>query len=127
MEDSSSRDQKDLHLHWQHRKCHAHPHGDDARCRNRQIGFRVLDWDCRQAVRVGRLSVSPTFVFLRVLLLDLNTTSRFFYAAERTEDGKDKGAALDGPAHGDFYAHLASNPDLPCHATFVKDKGYVSF
>ena len=39
-----------------------------------------------------------------------------------------KGIAPDGPAHGDFYAQLAkSTADIPWHATFVKDKGYISF
>lgn len=39
-----------------------------------------------------------------------------------------KGMALDGPAHGDFYVQLAkSTSGVPWQATFVKDKGYVSF
>ncbi|MCJ1396790.1 hypothetical protein MMC18_009682 [Xylographa bjoerkii] len=53
---------------------------------------------------------------------------RFIYADERHPDGKFKGMALDGPAHGDFYAQLAKSTEgVPWHATFVKDKGYVSF
>ncbi|KAK9235975.1 hypothetical protein V1525DRAFT_408368 [Lipomyces kononenkoae] len=53
---------------------------------------------------------------------------RFFYAAERTEDGKNKGTAIDGTAHGGFYAQLANHDEnVPWHATFVKDKGYVQF
>ncbi|KAI1472656.1 NAD(P)-binding protein [Daldinia caldariorum] len=53
---------------------------------------------------------------------------RFFYADERTEDGKATGAAVDGAAHGEFYAQLASHEgNVPWHATFVKDKGYVQF
>jgi hypothetical protein len=36
--------------------------------------------------------------------------------------------ALDGTAHGEFYAQLASQKEeVPWHATFVKDKGYVQF
>lgn len=36
--------------------------------------------------------------------------------------------ALNGPAHSDFYAQLAKSTEgVPWHATFVKDKGYVSF
>lgn len=53
---------------------------------------------------------------------------RFIYADERHPDGKLKGMALDGPAHGDFYAQLANSTEgVPWHATFVKDRGYVSF
>ena len=54
--------------------------------------------------------------------------SRFFYADERKEDGSSKGAALDGPAHGEFYAQLVEHEDqVPWEATFVKGKGYVQF
>ncbi|KAI0378123.1 hypothetical protein F5Y04DRAFT_163728 [Hypomontagnella monticulosa] len=54
--------------------------------------------------------------------------SRFFYADERNGDGSSKGMAIDGPAHGDFYAQLANHVEnVPWHATFVKDKGYVKF
>jgi hypothetical protein len=36
--------------------------------------------------------------------------------------------ALDGVAHGEFYAQLANHEEnVPWHATFVKDKGYVQF
>ncbi|KAI0809512.1 hypothetical protein GGR55DRAFT_178277 [Xylaria sp. FL0064] len=53
---------------------------------------------------------------------------RFFYADERTEDGKSVEALVDGPAHGEFYAQLANHEDdVPWHATFVKGKGYVKF
>ncbi|KAF7190855.1 3-oxoacyl-[acyl-carrier-protein] reductase FabG [Pseudocercospora fuligena] len=53
---------------------------------------------------------------------------RFHYADERHPDGRLKGLELDGEAHGDFYAHLASQEEnLPWHATFVKSKGYVKF
>ncbi|KAI1144309.1 hypothetical protein F5Y05DRAFT_407706 [Hypoxylon sp. FL0543] len=53
---------------------------------------------------------------------------RFFYADERQADGKLIGAALDGPAHGEFYAQLANHEEnVPWHATFVKGKGYVQF
>lgn len=38
-----------------------------------------------------------------------------------------KGFALDGAAHGDFYMQLAKHENIPWHATFVKDKGYVKF
>jgi hypothetical protein len=54
--------------------------------------------------------------------------ARFFYADERHGDGKFKGMALDGGAHGEFYAQLANQEEsVPWHATFVKDKGYVQF
>ncbi|KAK9482887.1 hypothetical protein V1527DRAFT_521768 [Lipomyces starkeyi] len=54
---------------------------------------------------------------------------RFFYADERHGDGKNKGMELDGLAHGEFYAQLANHDgeNVPWHATFVKDMGYVQF
>ncbi|KAI1474844.1 hypothetical protein K445DRAFT_77261 [Daldinia sp. EC12] len=53
---------------------------------------------------------------------------RFFYVDERYEDGKTKGNAIDGAAHGEFFAQLANHEgNVPWHATFVKDKGYVQF
>ncbi|KAK4937992.1 hypothetical protein LTR10_021481 [Elasticomyces elasticus] len=53
---------------------------------------------------------------------------RFFFADERQENGGSKAVGLDGPAHGEFYAQLASHEgNIPWQATFVKDKGYVQF
>ncbi|KAF2149195.1 hypothetical protein K461DRAFT_245802, partial [Myriangium duriaei CBS 260.36] len=52
---------------------------------------------------------------------------RFFYADERYAGGKLKGGAVDGPAHGEFYAQLADHAVVPWHATFVKDQGYAKF
>ncbi|KAI0438317.1 NAD(P)-binding protein [Xylaria telfairii] len=53
---------------------------------------------------------------------------RFFYADERTEDGKIKGMQLDGPAHAEFYAELVKHEGkVPWDATFVKGKGHVKF
>ncbi|KAH8660085.1 hypothetical protein BX600DRAFT_438309 [Xylariales sp. PMI_506] len=53
---------------------------------------------------------------------------RFFYADERTAEGKLKGMQLDGPAHGEFYEQLAKHEgNVPWHATFVKGEGYVQF
>ncbi|KAH4954096.1 hypothetical protein HBI78_230480 [Parastagonospora nodorum] len=53
---------------------------------------------------------------------------RFFYADERHPDGKNKGMAFDGPAHGEYYHELAQHPDgVPWQATFVKGQGYRSF
>ncbi|KAL2822877.1 hypothetical protein BJX63DRAFT_438860 [Aspergillus granulosus] len=53
---------------------------------------------------------------------------RFHYADERAEGGSSKGPNLDGPAHGEFYAQLASHEgNVPWHATFVAGKGYSSF
>ena len=64
---------------------------------------------------------------VETLQLSLIAT-RFFYADERASDGKSKGQALDGDAHAEFFAQLATKPrDVPWHATFVKDKGYVKF
>jgi hypothetical protein len=63
-----------------------------------------------------------------MLALILGNVYRFIYADERHPDGKMKGRDLDGAAHGAFYAQLAeSTSGIPWHATFVKDKGYVSF
>ena len=54
--------------------------------------------------------------------------ARFFYADERTAEGSIKGMALDGPAHGEFYAQLANHEaNVPWQATFVKGKGFVQF
>ncbi|KAL4816960.1 hypothetical protein BDW67DRAFT_184415 [Aspergillus spinulosporus] len=52
---------------------------------------------------------------------------RFFYTDERADEaGNGKGPNLDGPAHGEFYVHLATHEGgVPWHATFVKGKGYV--
>ncbi|KAH7395211.1 hypothetical protein DE146DRAFT_678975 [Phaeosphaeria sp. MPI-PUGE-AT-0046c] len=53
---------------------------------------------------------------------------RFFYADERNEDGSNKGMQIDGDAHAEFYADLASGEaDVPWHATFVKGEGYRKF
>ncbi|KAL1608178.1 hypothetical protein SLS60_003117 [Paraconiothyrium brasiliense] len=66
-------------------------------------------------------------VFLLQRDLALTQPSRFFYADERREDGTVKGN-IDGPYHGEFFAHLATHEEkLPWQATFVKDKGYVHF
>ena len=52
----------------------------------------------------------------------------FFYADERNADGSQKGLQLDGDAHAEFFAQLASGEgEVPWHATFVKGKGYVKF
>lgn len=60
-------------------------------------------------------------------IISPNTLNSFYYADERQEDGKLKGAELDGPAHGDFYAQLVAHKSIPWHATFVKGRGYVAF
>ncbi|KAL4904752.1 hypothetical protein BDW74DRAFT_21507 [Aspergillus multicolor] len=53
---------------------------------------------------------------------------RFFYADERLDSGEPKGPNIDGPAHAEFFAQLASHEgEVPWLATFVKDKGYVKF
>ncbi|KAF2444621.1 NAD(P)-binding protein [Karstenula rhodostoma CBS 690.94] len=53
---------------------------------------------------------------------------RFFYADERNADGSIKGMAIDGEAHADFFAQLASGEgEVPWNATFVKGQGYVKF
>ncbi|KAI0457200.1 hypothetical protein F5B21DRAFT_99841 [Xylaria acuta] len=53
---------------------------------------------------------------------------RFFYADERATDGDAMGGKIDGPAHAEFFAQLASHEgNVPWLATFVKGKGYVKF
>ncbi|KAL4792957.1 hypothetical protein BDV19DRAFT_367374 [Aspergillus venezuelensis] len=53
---------------------------------------------------------------------------RFFYVDERDEEGKPKVQGLDGPAHAEFFASLVDREDeVPWHATFVKNRGYVKF
>ena len=57
-----------------------------------------------------------------------NAPDSFFYADERNADGSLKGMQLDGDAHAEFFAQLASGEvEVPWHATFVKGKGYVKF
>ncbi|KAL5336255.1 hypothetical protein BJX70DRAFT_373113, partial [Aspergillus crustosus] len=53
---------------------------------------------------------------------------RFFYADERKADGNLVGNDLNGPAHAEFFAQLASHEgNIPWFATFVAGKGYVKF
>ncbi|KAL3454466.1 hypothetical protein BJX65DRAFT_301106 [Aspergillus insuetus] len=54
---------------------------------------------------------------------------RFHYTDERGPGGvKGKGPNLDGPAHGELYAQLASHEgNIPWHATFVAGEGYGKF
>lgn len=54
---------------------------------------------------------------------------RFIYADQRQPDGKLAGPTVSGPAHADFFSQLAASgaENVPWHATFVKDKGYVKF
>lgn len=62
------------------------------------------------------------------LFSDVPGLPRFFYADERHGDGQSKGMAVDGAAHAEFYAQLVNHEEnVPWHATFVKDKGYVQF
>ena len=48
---------------------------------------------------------------------------------ERKPDGSSKGQAIDGQAHGEFIASLVEreNDEVPWHATFVAEEGYVKF
>lgn len=54
----------------------------------------------------------------------------FYYADERTAEGKSAGMNVDGPGHADFYLELVNrspeNPG-PIIETFVSGKGYVKF
>jgi Mn-containing catalase len=56
------------------------------------------------------------------------SVSRFIYADQRGEGGEPAYAAVDGPAHAEFYTQLADNSEgVPWLATFVKGKGHVKF
>ena len=64
---------------------------------------------------------------IRDVVADLDFC-RFFYADERNGDGSIKGMAIDGPAHGEFFAQLVTHEGkVPWDATFVKGKGFVKF
>lgn len=53
---------------------------------------------------------------------------RFFYVDERKPDGNVKGAAIDGPAHAEFFVDLVEGEaSAPWQATFVAGQGYVDF
>ncbi|KAK7225422.1 hypothetical protein V2G26_013425 [Clonostachys chloroleuca] len=53
---------------------------------------------------------------------------RFFYTDERKSDGQPVSTEIDGDAHSEFYLELITHEgQIPWHATFVKDQGYVQF
>ena len=53
---------------------------------------------------------------------------KFYYADERTPDGGPVSSKVSGEAHAQFYYDLVHGAgNTPWLATFVKDKGYVSF
>jgi hypothetical protein len=55
------------------------------------------------------------------------TSSRFYYADERKEDGSPK-YRVDGDAHADLYWSLAQGETQgPWLQTFVKGMGYKAF
>lgn len=63
-----------------------------------------------------------------LLMFLLTSFNSFIYADERNADGSMKGMSLDGEAHAQFFADIASGKEeVPWHATFVKGKGYVTF
>ncbi|KAL6816454.1 hypothetical protein J3E69DRAFT_345483 [Trichoderma sp. SZMC 28015] len=52
----------------------------------------------------------------------------FYFADERTPEGKAIGGAISGPAHAEVYLQLADGKvDAPWHTTFVAGKGIVDF
>ncbi|RFU81833.1 short-chain dehydrogenase reductase sdr [Trichoderma arundinaceum] len=52
----------------------------------------------------------------------------FYFADERTPEGRPVGNDISGPAHAEFYLQLAEHKvDAPWHATFVAGKGLVDF
>ncbi|KAH6884484.1 hypothetical protein B0T10DRAFT_539882 [Thelonectria olida] len=53
---------------------------------------------------------------------------KFYYADERKADGSPAYGAIDGPAHAEFYTHLAETAEQgPWQQTFVKGSGYKKF
>jgi hypothetical protein len=53
---------------------------------------------------------------------------RFYYADERSADGRLVGRTISGEAHAKMYKELAeSKTQGPWLQTFVKGKGYVNF
>ena len=53
---------------------------------------------------------------------------KFYFADERTQDGSPAMNKISGEAHAQFYYDLVhGDVKVPWLATFVKDKGYVSF
>lgn len=72
------------------------------------------------AVWASPLSVDSTDLLL--------ISNRFFYADQREPDGAPMMSAVNGPAHGEFYAQLVQHDgDTPWLATFVQGKGHVKF
>ncbi|PNP55307.1 hypothetical protein THARTR1_04449 [Trichoderma harzianum] len=52
----------------------------------------------------------------------------FYFADERTPEGKAVGNNISGPAHAEVYLQLAEGKvDAPWHTTFVDGKGIVDF
>ncbi|KAL7939074.1 hypothetical protein V8C35DRAFT_285630 [Trichoderma chlorosporum] len=52
----------------------------------------------------------------------------FYFADERTAEGRSIGGAISGPAHAEVYLELADGKvDAPWHTTFVAGKGIVDF
>lgn len=80
---------------------------------------------------IGRMGIGESLHLRPQGVRTINNVcvNRFFYADERNTDGSIKGMQIDGDAHAEFYAHLASGEggDVPWHATFVKGEGYKSF
>lgn len=65
---------------------------------------------------------------LKEYLLMIMRPIRFYYADERTPEGKSVAQEVNGEAHAEHYFKLA-NGEVPIewHQTFVKGKGYVKF
>ncbi|USW52009.1 Putative short-chain dehydrogenase/reductase SDR, NAD(P)-binding domain superfamily [Septoria linicola] len=56
--------------------------------------------------------------------------ARFYYVAERLEDGRSPYQAISGQGHAEFFLELAegrAGDDVPWQATFVSGKGYTKF
>ncbi|KAL1607133.1 hypothetical protein SLS59_002837 [Nothophoma quercina] len=88
----------------------------------------LATFSARQMVGTPKRAIGELTFDMNRLWAMTDASTSFFYADERNADGSIKGMQLDGDAHADFYAQLASGEgEVPWHATFVKGQGYVRF
>ncbi|KAJ5901769.1 Short-chain dehydrogenase/reductase SDR [Penicillium taxi] len=84
---------------------------------------KIIPFPFTTTLGVGKSASSYWLSFTNIV-----ARIRFFYADERNVDGSSKSLAVDGDAHAEFYAQLATGDnDIPWHATFVKGQGYTKF
>ncbi|KAJ4346653.1 uncharacterized protein N0V89_010584 [Didymosphaeria variabile] len=90
-------------------------------------GFEKLpDTSSRTFIYTG--NVLNTTVMPALLDLGVDRGFKFYYADERKSDGSPAYNAIDGEAHGKFYAELAEGKSqAEWLQTFVKGEGYKHF